>query len=112
MQYGEVTRKKMQSMWELLTNFDQIAYVARFMGLVVCLGSFYLAVSLYFYRKLGSVNSGLGHDANSTGLVVVGIMGLGLVASACLFMYMTWVSFRQQHLVIGCILTNEIDRDP
>lgn len=112
LKYGKVTRKKMQSMWDLLTNFDQIAYVARFMGLIVCLGCFYLAVSLYFYRKLGSMSSGLGQDANSTGLVVLGIMGLGMVASACLFIYMTWISFRQQHLVIGCVLMNEIDRDP
>ena len=76
---------------QLLASFDQIADVARFMGLIVCSGCFYMAVCIYFYQKL--LNSPVGefykYGATPAGIAVVGIMVLGAAASLCMFMFMT-----------------------
>ena len=78
-------------MMQLLASFDQIADVARFMGLIVCSGCFYTAVCIYFYQKL--LNSPVGefykYGATPAGIVVVGIMALGAVGSLSMFMFMT-----------------------
>ena len=88
-------------MAELLVSFDQIVDIARFMGLVVCLSCFYMAVCVYFYQKLHTAPFGSSYGASPAGLVVAAIMGLGAVASVCIFGCMTCRNFRHRNSVNG-----------
>ena len=89
LQYGTITQRKVAAMVELLDSFDQIADVARFMGLIVCSGCFYTAVCIYFYQKLLNSPFGEFYGATPAGIVVVGIMTMGAIACLCVFVCMT-----------------------